>query len=96
MRALCWVCLMLSIAACSSTPEAPSSEEVPRIVLGGADGKERIWTNPQAFRPVPLQLRAKGAEICEAIGAKAGGFHPRALDENGRTFTEGGFYCVKE
>ena len=87
---------LIVLAACSTTPDAPVAEQVPRIVLGGPDGKQRVWVNIEAFRPVPVQLRAKAADICEAIGARPGGFHARALDENGKTFTEGGFYCVKD
>ena len=87
---------LIVLAACSTTPDAPVAEQVPRIVLGGPDGKQRVWANIEAFRPVPVQLRAKAADICEAIGARPGGFHARALDENGKTFTEGGFYCVKD
>ncbi|MEY3201817.1 MAG: hypothetical protein RIR70_1367 [Pseudomonadota bacterium] len=94
-RWLATVCLSV-LAGCSSAPKEPVAEVVPRITLGGPDGKTRVWANASAFRPVPIQLRAKAAEICEAIGARAAGFHPRALDENGKTFTEGGFYCVKD
>jgi len=98
MRCALWCFMLLSggLAGCASTPPPPTAIEVPRIVLGGPDGKQRIWSNVSAFRPVPVQLRAKAAEICEAIGARPAGFHPRALDEHGNTFTEGGFYCVKE
>ncbi len=96
MRVVWMSALLLCVVGCSSAPEVAQEQEVPRIVLGGPDGKSRIWTNVQAFRPVPLQLRPKATEICDAIGARPGGFHPRALDEHGRTFTEGGFYCVKD
>ena len=83
----------MALAGCSSAPpEVP--EAPPQLVSSSEAGGAKMWSNIAAFRPVPIQLRAKAAEVCEAVGAQAVGFHPRALDEQGRPFVEGGFLCA--
>lgn len=92
---MAWL-ITAGLSGCAATPPEPEELPPPRLVKHGPDGPQRKWENIGSFRPVPVQMRAKAIEVCEDFGARPAGFHPRAVDENGKTFAEGGFYCVKD
>lgn len=56
------------------------------------------WDRPEAFGPVPLRLASVAAINCATLDTRdvkwqPEGFHPRALDLDGRPFPGGGYYC---
>jgi len=54
-----------------------------------------VWDRPFAFGPVPSELKAEADADCRRSGfSSAAGYHPGALDHNGRRFPIGGFFCV--
>jgi hypothetical protein len=72
-------------------PSSAPSETPPRILY---QNDEYSWDDPTAFGPVPAHLQSTGDAYCQRNGyASATGYHPRALDQNGRTFEGGGYYC---
>lgn len=90
------VVAQIALTACASGNAVTADQLDPPRMYFAADGTTRIWANAGAFKPVPLQLRARALEVCGEQGLRPAGFHPRALDENGKPFIDGGFYCVKD
>ena len=98
---------LASLFGCASTPPASignqPSADPPRMVRD-ANGNLR-WDSASKFGPVPAELQAKGDEICRQGGKRAGldqnaftraiGYHPNALDENGKKIPVGGYYCAR-
>jgi hypothetical protein len=85
----------LLTTGCATSRIGPSSEPSdtpPRIMR---DDDTYRWDNPRAFGPVPEELQEKGDAYCQGNGyERADGYHPKALDENGNTYVDGGFFCV--
>lgn len=77
----------------ATAPSKKAGAVAPRLQVGADQVK--IWDRPDAFGPVPSQKRALGKKVC-GPGKKAVGFHPKALDENGKVFPRGGFLCVPD
>ena len=77
------------------------SEDPPKLVdtvfrkgWDGSDVTNVAWDRPGAFGPVPANLQAKGDDICKKGGfERAVGYHPKALDRDGKHIPEGGYYC---
>jgi len=72
--------------------------DIPPRLVRNDDGRIG-WDRPSAFGPVPTVVAAKGAAVCATLDNgslhyKAMGYHPRALDLQGKPFADGGFYCV--
>lgn len=66
----------------------------PRIVL--KDGQSG-WDRPGAFGAVPEALQDRAKQECarQGAGMKPLGFHPGALDAQGKAVPNGGFLCVE-
>jgi hypothetical protein len=56
------------------------------------------WDRPGAFGPVPADMKARGDGFCSALGKdyKAVGYHKLALDDQGKTFPDGGYFCSND
>lgn len=69
----------------------------PRIVSNVDNPSERVWNSMSAFGPVPAELREAGARVCGEISANhyAAGYHPGALDYEGKPFDGGGYLCLE-
>ena len=66
----------------------------PRIVL--RDGRPG-WDRPGAFGAIPAALQERAQQECSRQGSamKPLGFHPGALDAQGKVVPNGGFLCVE-
>jgi hypothetical protein len=89
------------LSACSTgilIGEKPT-EPPPQVVFLGAvnaQGLEYLtWDRPQAFGKVPKDLQASGDISCmkTGINMRATGYHPRALDRQGKPTPGGGYFC---
>lgn len=68
----------------------PSVATLPRLI----QKKIINWRNPNTFGPIPADKKAIGMKICKKQGrANVIGYHPRALDNNGKPIAGGGFLC---
>lgn len=67
-------------------------------MLSEATDKERKWANADNFGTIPARLRADAARECTGMGDqyKPAGYHPDALDRNGKLITGGGFLCLTQ
>jgi hypothetical protein len=71
----------------------------PRLAMLGAQnekGQEYMtWERAHAFGPVPADRKAAGDITCMklAINLRAQGYHPRALNVQGKPFSGGAYYC---
>ncbi|WMP17974.1 hypothetical protein [Thiothrix lacustris] len=92
----------LSMSGCASVavgnapdktpPKLMKSENARGLLQGKSAGV--LWDKPSAFGPVPANLQTVGNAACQAIGfAKASGYHPSALDVEGKAIAGGGFFC---
>lgn len=70
------------------------SSEPPRMVL--RDG-QLTWDRPGAFGAVPAAQTERAVKQCQqfASTAKPLGYHPKALDAQGKVLPEGGFLCAE-
>ena len=86
--------VFVSIVGCATAPIGPGNQpaEIPPRLQLGSDGV-KTWDRPNAFGPVPSELAAVGSKMC-GKEMKATGYHPKAQDVNGATFSEGGWFCV--
>ncbi len=88
-------CMVLTIGT------IPSNKS-PKIVLEPTDVNFPIWDSPaSAFGPIADSDFARGESACASLNRhdiqyKAIGYHPKALDIDGKPFAGGGFYCVKK
>lgn len=89
------------LAACAQgllVGETPSDPPPAVAKLGARDGKGNeylTWDRPWAFGKVPPELQSAGDVGCMKIDVhlRAVGYHPKAMDLNGRPMQGGGFYC---
>ena len=60
--------------------------------------KDRRWSNAENFGTIPGRLRADATKECAAMGGefKPVGYHPDALDKDGKLVTGGGFLCLTQ
>ena len=85
------------IAGCAyPSPGAAPSDTPPQIVIRN---DVRTWDHPGAFGPVPESLLERGQSVCGALDTdkvkyQARGYHPSALNLEGKAFPGGGYYCV--
>ena len=84
-------------AGCAAMPGDREGATPPKLVT---TGEGAAWDNPGAFGPVPAAKAAAGAKVCETLNTKdakyvAKGYHSKALDLNGKTFADGGYYCMR-
>jgi len=91
--------LFASVVVCALTscavigPGDKADAVPPRLVIDS--NKVAAWDRPNAFGPVPAELQATGNNTCQQIGAeKATGYHPGALDAEGKPVAGGGYFCV--
>ena len=89
------------LSACSTgvlIGEKPS-EPPPQVVFLGAVNEKGVeyltWDRPLAFGKVPEELKASGDISCmkTGINMRATGYHPRALDRQGKPTSGGGYFC---
>ena len=71
----------------------------PKIVIDPNDQKKRTWENPESFGPIPANELDRGRVICSTLDKddlrfEPKGFHPRAIDLDGKQFVGGGFLCL--
>lgn len=97
----CAIVLMISGCATATIGNAPDRNP-PKLLksdnAGGVNQGKRdnvIWDRPGAFGPVPANLQATGDAACRAGGfAKASGYHPAALNVDGKPIAGGGYFCA--
>lgn len=89
------------LSACSTgvlIGEKPT-EPPPQVVFLGAVNEKGVeyltWDRPWAFGKVPEELKVSGDISCmkTGINMRATGYHPRALDRQGRPTAGGGYFC---
>lgn len=89
------------LSACSTgvlIGEKPT-EPPPQVVFLGAVNAQGVeyltWDRPWAFGQVPEELKASGDISCmkTGINMRATGYHPRALDRQGKPTPGGGYFC---
>lgn len=89
------------LSACSTgvlIGEKPT-EPPPQVVFLGAVNEKGVeyltWDRPWAFGKVPEELKASGDISCmkTGINMRATGYHPRALDRQGKPTPGGGYFC---
>lgn len=89
------------LSACSTgvlVGEKPT-EPPPQVVFLGAVNAQGVeyltWDRPWAFGKVPPELQASGDISCmkTGINMRATGYHPRALDRQGKPTPGGGYFC---
>jgi hypothetical protein len=92
------------LLGCAGVGSAPDEKNPPQLVdtafRKGWDSKnlENVaWDRPSAFGPVPANLQATGDEICrKGRWERAIGYHPKALDLEGKPIPDGGYYCTDQ
>ena len=79
---------------CQLSLTAGFNQTPPRIVV--KDGQSG-WDRPGAFGPIPAALQGRARQECSRQGSamKPLGFHPGALDAQGKVVQNGGFLCVE-
>lgn len=95
---------MLAVSGCTmmTVGNAPDSNP-PKLLKSDNDrglnqGKidDIRWDRPGAFGPVPANLQAKGDAGCQAGGFnRAIGYHPGALNLDGKPIAGGGYFCAR-
>lgn len=88
--------MLSALNACTSVQPGSEPGPVPPRLNSRREG-ELTWDNPGSFGPVPAKLQAIGDSTCLDFGfSHADGYHPDALDEDGKPFDGGGFFCHGE
>ena len=91
--------MMAFIASASAqNMRAVPDPTVPRLVIQNG---VMTWVNTRAFKPVPSALLKQGESVCRIFDTptqkyRAAGYHPRALNAEGKPFPGGGYFCVKK
>ncbi len=101
-KALCASLVVAGVlSGCMTTPSVgtKAGDVPPKIIIDPNDSKNRTWDNPGAFGPVPTALAEKGQATCSTLDTKdvqfkAIGYHPGALQLDGKPFPSGGYFCV--
>ena len=92
--------LLLGCAVGSAPDEKNPPQLVDTAFRKGWDGNnlENVaWDRPSAFGPVPENLQEKGDSICKkGKYERAVGYHPRALDLEGKPIPDGGYFCTDQ
>ena len=96
--------VMLAVSGCTTMTvgNAPDSNP-PKLLKSDNDsglnqGKidDIRWDRPGAFGPVPANLQAQGDAACRAGGFnRAIGYHPSALNLDGKPIAGGGYFCAR-
>ncbi|MDO8888328.1 MAG: hypothetical protein Q7V16_07080 [Hydrogenophaga sp.] len=90
------VCIAVLSGCAYPSPGDKLGEIPPQIVVRN---DVRTWDRPGAFGPVPDSLREQAARVCasldsEKVKHEARGYHPGALNLEGKPFAGGGYYCT--
>ena len=100
-----WIALVIAaVMSAAAFTQAPTptpyvnASAVPRLVIRNG---VMTWVNTQAFKPVPSALLKQGESVCRIFDTptqkyRAAGYHPRALNAEGKPFPGGGYFCVKK
>lgn len=80
------------------TAAAPNDPNVPRLEIRNG---VMTWVNARAFKPIPAALLKQGEAVCRIFDTanqkhRPAGYHPRALNAEGKPFPGGGYLCVKK
>ena len=77
---------------------APGAVAPKMLSDTGADAKDRTWSNAENFGSIPGRLRADASKQCATLGSeyKPVGYHPDALDKDGKLIAGGGFLCLTQ
>lgn len=94
--AICSVAMSGCMLMGPSVGKAPSAVP-PQIVSNVDNPSERVWNSVSAFGPVPAELQQTAQQVCAAVGPNhyAAGYHPGALDYEGKPFDGGGYLCLE-
>jgi hypothetical protein len=99
MKATLLLSLMLSslLIGCAYPGVGEKQADVPPQIIIRND--QPTWDNPGAFGPVPEELKATAAKVCGSLDTEkrqheARGYHAKALDQQGKPFRGGGYYCT--
>jgi hypothetical protein len=91
----------IALSACVTSTAGPgesASANPPRLVSGAggfSTTSNMSWDRPDAFGPVPADMRAKGQTACDRLGSGwvPTGYHPMAQLADGSTSPTGGYWC---
>lgn len=100
LRSYAVICVAALAAGCVALP-GPGAQEgstPPKLVM---KNDSKTWDDPRSFGPVPLALSTAAANVCSSLNTKeakfvAKGYHSKAQDMDGKSFTGGGYYCVRD
>lgn len=101
VRVVLGLALTTLLSACSTgvlVGDKPAEPPPQVVFLGAVDAKGveyLTWERPWAFGKVPEELQASGDISCmkTGINMRATGYHPRALDRQGKPTPGGGYFC---
>jgi hypothetical protein len=98
-----WVVKVSAVGALSAmlslhAAAAPRDPTVPRLEIRNG---VMTWVNANAFKPIPAALLKQGEAVCRIFDTptqkhRPAGYHPRALNAEGKPFPGGGYLCVKK
>jgi hypothetical protein len=87
-------------AGAQNTPTFITPGAVAPKMMGDAKTapKDREWANVENFGTIPARLRNDSVKECAAMGSdfKPMGYHPDALDYNGKLIAGGGYLCLTQ
>lgn len=101
-RTLLIACCAAQLAGCASQgvliSDRPSDPPPQIVFLGARDAASKdylTWENVRSFGRVPVELQAVGDLSCMRVdlNLRATGYHPRALDRQGKPIPGGGYFC---
>ncbi len=90
--------LLVGCAQGSLMGDVPSDPPPRLAMLGAKDAKGHeymTWEHPGSFGKVPADRKSAGDITCMKlqINLRAQGYHPRALNVQGKPFSGGAYYC---
>ena len=98
-----------AVAITTCTAWSASAQNTPAFIAPGpvapkmlneanTPPKDRKWANAENFGSIPARLRADATRECGGMGSeyKPVGYHPDALDRDGKLITGGGFLCLTQ
>ena len=75
---------------------APGAVAPKMLTDAKSDPKEQKWSNAENFGSIPARLNNDASRECGTMGREfiPVGYHPDALDNQGKLITGGGFLCL--
>ncbi len=98
--------VILFVSGCTTMTVGNAPDSNPPKLLKSENDRDRgltqgkvsgiRWDRPGAFGPVPANLQAQGDAGCQAGGfTRAIGYHPGALNLEGKPIAGGGYFCAR-